>query len=61
MAMTRFYYVGRGTYVTMTTTRGGACAIFYTHKEDNASLNKTTKKCPKNKILCKKRDFQQPK
>ena len=38
----------------MTSTTGGACAIFYTHKEDNAPINKTTKKHPKNKILCEK-------
>jgi len=61
MAIARVYYVERGTYMTVTTTRGGACAIFYTHKEDNALLNKTAKKCPKNKSLCKKRECQQPK
>ena len=44
----------------MTTTRGGACAIFYTHKEDNAPINKTPKVCTKNEILCQKREFQQP-
>ena len=40
--------------MTITTTTGGACAIFYTHKEDNAPINKTTKKHPKNKSLCQK-------
>jgi len=40
--------------VTITTTTGGACVIFYTHKEDNAPINKTTKKHPKNKSLCQK-------
>ena len=34
----------------MTSTIGGACAIFYTHKEDNAPINKTIKKLPKNKM-----------
>ena len=40
--------------MTVTTTRGGACAFFYTHKEDNGLLNKSAKKCPKNKSLWKK-------
>ena len=40
--------------MTITTTTGGACAIFYTHKEDNAPINKTGKKHPKNKSLCQK-------
>ena len=40
--------------MTMTTTTGGACGIFYTHKEDNAPINKTIKKHPKNKSLCPK-------
>ena len=40
--------------MTMTTTTGGARAIFYTHKEDNAPINKTIKKHPKNKSLCPK-------
>ena len=34
----------------MTSTTGGACAIFYTHKEDNAPINKTIKRHPKNKM-----------
>ena len=38
----------------MTTTTRGACAIFYTHKEDNAPINKTIKKHTKNKSLCPK-------
>ena len=38
----------------MTTTKGGACAIFYTHKEDNAPISKTAKKHLKNKSLCQK-------
>ena len=40
--------------MTMTTTIGGACAIFYTRKEDNVPINKTAKKHPKNKSLCQK-------
>ena len=40
--------------MTMKTTTGGACAIFYTHREDNSPINKTTKKHPKNKSLCQK-------
>ena len=38
----------------MTTTIGGACAIFYTREEDNVPINKTAKKHPKNKSLCQK-------
>ena len=40
--------------MTMTTTIGGACAIFYTREEDNVPINKTAKKHPKNKSLCQK-------
>ena len=40
--------------MTMTTTTGGSRAIFYTHKEDNATINKIAKKDPKNKSLCQK-------